>query len=196
MKVLQQKAAMADNVLGKQEGMKGDAMRFLTYCVAVPCDNGVLIYNVMTKEMLLLEGEEGTMIDADNLGASQAFLQGDTELSRYLYENWYIVPQAHNDKQLCLSLCTIARQLYETNMKGCLNSFTILTTTDCNARCFYCYEKGCEQVNMSDETAYNVVEFIKRSCGGREVSLHWYGGEPLFNIAPIDIITNGLERGG
>lgn len=38
--------------------------------------------------------------------------------------------------------------------------FRIWTTTGCNARCFYCFEKGIKSINMNMETAAYVINYI------------------------------------
>ncbi len=196
MKIIQKTDNIARMALGHQKRKEEAAFRFLTYCVAVRCDDGVLLHNVMTKEILLLEGKEAEVLAPEDLNASQVLCQTDTPLFAHLRENWYIVPQGHDDKALCLGLRAVARQLRETRNAGRLTSFSILSTTACNAKCFYCYERGARHEHMTRETALGVVDFIRRSCGGGKVSLNWFGGEPLFNTEPMDIITDGLAEAG
>ncbi len=196
MKVVQEKAPLVEKVLGKQAGQAPEGARFLTYCVAAPCAEGLLLYNVLTKEMLLLDRLESDGIDADELSNSLILKQTASEPFQYLYDNYFIVPQSNDDKELCLSLRTIARELLEVESEGTITGYTILTTTDCNARCFYCYEKGTRRQPMSVSTAHRVVDFIKAHCGGRKVMLSWFGGEPLLNTSPIDIISQDLRSAG
>lgn len=79
----------------------------------------------------------------------------------------------------------------------CFNNapyYRILTTTGCNVRCPYCYEKGTPVVSMDENTAKSVVTFITTTCkAGSPFRLEWFGGEPLINQAAIDIITEGLS---
>lgn len=74
-------------------------------------------------------------------------------------------------------------------------SFRILTTTGCNASCYYCYEKGVTITTMTEDTAYKVADFIK-SNASRDIGvrLEWFGGEPLLNYKVISIITNELRK--
>ena len=74
--------------------------------------------------------------------------------------------------------------------------YTIFTTTDCNARCFYCYEKGSKPITMSEDTALRTADFIARHCGGKEVELAWFGGEPLYNKTVIGIVCRRLRELG
>ena len=77
-----------------------------------------------------------------------------------------------------------------------VKNFTILTATSCNARCFYCYQADCEHINMSEQTARDTAAFIARASGEEEVSLHWFGGEPLCNVKAIDTICSELRDRG
>ena len=40
-----------------------------------------------------------------------------------------------------------------------ITSYSIFTTTDCNARCYYCFEMGRSRMPMNQETALKVVQF-------------------------------------
>lgn len=73
---------------------------------------------------------------------------------------------------------------------------TILTTSDCNARCYYCYEKGIKKQPMTLETAQQVYNYIITNRNGKNVCLHWFGGEPLYNAEIIDYICERLKEDG
>ena len=77
-----------------------------------------------------------------------------------------------------------------------INAFTIFTTMDCNARCFYCYEKGQPRISMTEKIATDVAEFIIKKASNKPVGLRWFGGEPLVNANVIDIICNALINNG
>ncbi len=75
--------------------------------------------------------------------------------------------------------------------------YVIFTTTVCNARCFYCFERNTKHVTMDSQTAEDVAKFIIKTRNTQKpVCLHWFGGEPLCNIAAIDVICNYLESKG
>lgn len=72
-------------------------------------------------------------------------------------------------------------------------TYRILTTTSCNAKCFYCYEEKAKLCEMSIETAKEVSKFItSRSRGAKKIQIQWFGGEPLMNGEVIDLITRGV----
>ena len=49
---------------------------------------------------------------------------------------------------------------------------------------------------MTKETALKVAEYINYKSPANPISLHWFGGEPLFNMKAIDIITGYLRDNG
>ena len=75
-----------------------------------------------------------------------------------------------------------------------INRYNILTTTGCNARCFYCFEDGVDIKTMSSRTAEQVATYIyNNSLNTEMVELRWFGGEPLVNYKAIDIICSNLQ---
>lgn len=97
------------------------------------------------------------------------------------------------------------------------DSAVLLTTTDCNLRCRYCYANAGEQrVNMNQQVAKVAVDFIIRNAKSKKqekCSLGFHGGgEPTLNwsifqfavsyfqekaqgnglIPEIDLATNGM----
>lgn len=154
------------------------ANRFSYYCVQVPTEEGTLLFNTLTRELILLSAEE--YADIYNL--------------EYLKEHWFLVPQDLNEKEFA----DLAKWFYANRQKKSkdITTYTIFPTMDCNARCFYCFELGRARTPMSEETAHKVVEYIKEHCGGRPIRISWFGGEPLFNAAAIDTISEGLRENG
>ena len=162
----------------KKITMKSSTNRLSCYCVESMVEEGVLLFNLLTRELLLLTPEEYTNIN-----------QLD-----YLQDHWFLVPQDIKEKE-CADLikCILANQKKKSNE---ITSYTIFTTTDCNARCFYCFELGCIRVPMTNHTALKVVDYIKAHCGGKPIRITWFGGEPLMNTGVIDTICDGLQREG
>ena len=138
----------------------------------------MLLFNLLTRELIFLTPEEW-----------------ENRLSfDYLKANWFVVPQDCKEKEYA----DLVRWVLSSRKKkaDAITGYTIFTTTDCNARCFYCYEMGRSRIPMSQETARKVVQYIKNHCGGKEVHLAWFGGEPLFNMGVIDTICEGLRLEG
>lgn len=72
--------------------------------------------------------------------------------------------------------------------KFCL---TIMTTLDCNFRCTYCFEKH-KNVEMSSKTIKKIEKMVEKELkkGYTELSVDWYGGEPLLNMQCIIFLSN------
>lgn len=159
----------------KKSGGEG---RLIKYCVQTPVDGGLLLHNGLTRETLLLTEAEAR----------------DLTGNVYLRERWFVVPHSCNEKELT----DLVRWVIQSRRKKSppITTYVLFTTTDCNARCFYCFEKGRSRISMSLETAEKVVRYIKEHCGGEKVTISWYGGEPLYNLQVIDTICDGLRREG
>ena len=83
------------------------------------------------------------------------------------------------------------------NKKQGIERYNILTTTGCNARCFYCYEEGLPIHTMSLEDAEKVANYILRTHNRKNpVYLRWFGGEPLVNSRVMDLISAFLNEHG
>lgn len=169
--------ALTLGILGKAK-QSDNGYRMFQYCVSTPVDEGMLLFNILTRELLLLTEEE-----YDNR------LQLPD-----LRDKWFVVPQETDDKKLTDTVRWVLRAQHKEPEH--ITTYTILTTTDCNARCFYCFEKGRARFPMSEETACKTADFIKSHCGGKKVKLVWFGGEPLYNDKVIDIICDELRDSG
>lgn len=109
-----------------------------------------------------------------------------------LVAKWFFVPKDYNEVTLCRQMRTVAKMI--ASEQKAITNYTIFTTTDCNARCFYCFEKNARRLPMHASVAEKTAGFIAGHCGGKKVSLSWFGGEPLFNREAIDIICRRLRE--
>lgn len=154
--------------------------------VAKETEEGVLFFQTLTKAFCLLdraEFREMTEGKLDPIG----------ELGNYLLRNRFLVPEETDEIATVESVREIFR-IFGRKGEG-IRNFEILPTTDCNARCFYCYEAGCKKMTMTKETALRVCDYVDKSRDGEKlINLAWFGGEPLYNSAAIDVITAELTR--
>lgn len=74
----------------------------------------------------------------------------------------------------------------------------ILTTTACNARCEYCYEKGTPVLWMDERAADDTADFLtaRAENSGGSVALEWFGGEPTLHPGAADRICARLREAG
>ena len=150
--------------------------RLNKFVIKVDVPDGWMLYNTTTGSVVFIEGYD----DLHN------------SLNR-LIEMYFYVPPAFDEVMWVNKL----RETKGTASKNrVINGFTILTTMDCNARCFYCYEKGQPKVSMTEKIANDIANFIIKSSSNTPVDIRWFGGEPLVNIVAIDIICNALTNNG
>ena len=168
MKIIIPTASTFEQVVGRQKRADGERYRLMTYVVQQPVNDGLLLYNTLTCSMVLLSPDEVADLTA----------QGE------LIDRWFLVPQEHDDQKLCRQVRQMAALL--TLAPKVVTTYTILPTTGCNARCFYCY----------DETASKVVRYIVAHRGSETVHISWFGGEPLVNAKVIDQICTELNGQG
>ncbi len=181
MQTIYQTAKPFDQLLKKQKKVAGQTYRPMYYVVEQPVDEGLLLYHTMTKALLLLTPKEAEIYKTTPTALPQ------------LIEQWFLVPQSHDDRLLSRQIRDVAKMLEKSS--DAITHYTILPTTDCNARCFYCYEMGRSRIPMSQETANRTADYIINHCNGEKVTLNWFGGEPLFNKPAITLICQRLKEG-
>lgn len=182
---IQSQNAIFSQIANNQKPTGDTCYRLLVYSLLQPTDNGMLIYNTLSCELLLLEGDEAEhLLDME-----------------YLREHWFVVPEGFDDKKFMQQFRSLYK-LFRPKPHG-ISNYTILTTTDCNARCFYCYEKGRSRIPMTIATADKLVDYIVgnhrkllESDTKAKVGLHWFGGEPLYNNKVIYHICQRLTESG
>ena len=146
------------------------SQRPMKYCVKIDNGNGIVIYNCITLEMIAFDYSE--------------------DVNSYLFKHWFTVPDSFCEKEW---FNQIRQEIKLEDSQKSLHRFTIFTTTECNARCFYCYERGIPQISMTPKVATDTADFIAGQYQGEPHKLHWFGGEPLCNTEAIDIITKKLS---
>ena len=178
MQIIIPTASTFEQMVGLQKRADGQQYRLMTYVLQQPVADGLLLYNTLTCSLVLLTPYEAA----------------DLTAQRELIGRWFLVPQEHDDRKLCRQVRQMAALL--TPAPKVVTTYTILPTTGCNARCFYCYEQGTKPVTMTAETASRVVRYIVAHRGDEEVTLRWFGGEPLVNNKVIDQICTELSQQG
>lgn len=177
------------NVLGRNRIRKGQNRRLLKFCAIYESDAGIAIYNAMTRSLVVMNEEEFESI----------FTDAETEYVDFLIRSYTLVTEDFKDIETMQRL----RKYYEVPLddkylqKGNIHEYTILTTTHCNANCFYCYEKGRSKIHMTQETAEKIGDFITEYAPlDRIIDLRWFGGEPLYNAKIIDTIVGKIRETG
>ena len=174
---------------GKQIVKRSSVYRLMKYVLRLDYKGKVLLHNVVSGQLVLLNHEE---TDAVN-GLPVAFNSNIEQL----VADHYLVPEEYDEHQQVLGLRTVIRKLDDAQGEKPILHYTILPTTACNARCYYCFEQGIPYITMSRDVADDVVEFISTHCGKeRKIVITWFGGEPTVASAIIDRICKGLSKKG
>ena len=177
MKRLFPASELAARLCGKQKAKKDRAYHLSAHTLTVPCEDGLLLYQTLTGALYLLE-------------KSERYADHQEEL----IQSWILVPEGFNEQKQARDVRRIAAML-DSSKKG-ITGFTVLTTTDCNARCFYCFEMGKRRFHMSAGTAHDVAAYMMHASGGKKIRISWFGGEPLYNKNAIEIICEELQSHG
>ena len=173
---------------GYQQKTVGKKYRLNKFCLKIETEDGTLIRNYLTGSIVLLKPVELINFNTDVKCDYVEFLIG----------NWFLVPEEYDEE----AILKIMRERQVIPITDTYldhpSHFTILTTTTCNARCFYCYElkvKGKSAMTM--EMAEKVAKYII-GCApkDRQVTLDWFGGEPLYNADVIDLISSRVRSAG
>ena len=116
------------------------------------------------------------------------------EMAHKLYElGFYVKDNADEFSALQNANKTIKAAL---GQEEC--TFVILTTTKCNAHCYYCYEQGIPAQDIRTKDVIQICSFIEGKCnllrtnGLKKLSIQWFGGEPLLNPTVIATISKRL----
>ena len=175
-------ASLYEKLLGHQKVNDSIKYRLLKFLLFKPVNKGVLVYNLLTKQMILITNQLYDYITDNKIVYSAAL----NELIQY----WFVVP-ANFDEFKCFKQL---KDFYKSiDNEEYINTFTILPTTKCNARCFYCFENNKKRADMSEQVAIDTAKYIKMESKGKGVLIKWFGGEPLCNTKAINIISNYLS---
>lgn len=157
------------NVIGKQPNISSNKYVWSVFTVKTTVKEGDLVYNTFTGSLILLEQDDDCL--------------------DFLINNWFLVSVAINEVLMVNRVRDSLRS--QVSING-ISTYTIFPTTDCNARCYYCFEKGRKKQYMSNETALSAARFILNHSNHNDVTIRWFGGEPLCNTRAVDIICDTL----
>ena len=147
------------------------------YCIEYVCDGVVLLYNFLTLGLISYKNEEFNDI-LEKLVELKYYVSIDYDES----DDVEFVRKVHTETEI--------------NRLNGINSYVIMTTMDCNAKCYYCYEKDRKKIHMPQKIAEDTANYIIKHYHGTPFNLTMFGGEPLYNESVIDIVTQALKDNG
>lgn len=169
----------------------GRTFRMMRYVLRVDHDGRVLLHNAVTGQLAALDPSEAEAIESLPCGVRPEMEE--------LINAHFLVPEEEDEYRRTVNLKHILHRftVAEPYDGAAITSYTILPTTACNARCYYCYEHDVPKVLMSEQTADDTVRFIAEHCGPeKKVNIRWFGGEPTTAVRLIDRICEGLRERG
>ena len=141
-----------------------------------------LVYNTLYGGFARLDTDEYNKIKSLSFGLLES------ETVDLLKINGFIIDSCINETEVYDKARHKIIKLQKVENTG----YVIAVTTDCNARCPYCYEKGTDIIYMDRQCADKVINFIDRNYNGNIINITWFGGEPLLNIEIINYICEKL----
>ena len=186
MIILKNPIVNIEKLVGKQSVTKDAHYRALQYVHTLEVDGDIIACNGVTRCMVRLTSEEAKMLSEGVDYCTDA---------HELIENWFLVPDSHDDYKLCTETRTLLK-IFKKPSKN--RAYSVMTTLDCNARCFYCFQMGRNKnrIHMPIETANAVADYMIKNSAGGVTDILWFGGEPLYNSAVIDVIIDRLRASG
>lgn len=147
-------------------------------------ENYTLLFNTRTCALLQVP----TVLQPQ---LSQCFerLQDDncleqTRLFQFLLQGGFIIDSSFNELD-------DIRYTYFKKLKASKLYLSIMPTLMCNMACPYCFEHH-QDISMDAKAANSIMKFVEEKLRTvNELSLDWYGGEPLLKL---DFIINLQKR--
>lgn len=146
--------------------------------------NETIVYSTLTTSIVVLSREEHHRIFVENDYT-------DAETCVNLLEMGLLFDERKPQDLILMD----SRQKVLNAGRG-ITGVTIAPTMSCNARCYYCFEKGARWGTMDKRTAEAVAQFLIDNCPDKELYISWFGGEPLLATDAIDTITQRLRSAG
>lgn len=168
------------NIIEEQQYIKETIYIDSPYLISVYDKGNKVTKNKLTEEVVITRNIE----------------EEDLE---YLVKHWFKIP-------IFFDIYTIYQKLQQkgnisqnninnTHLLDNIKHAVILTTFDCNAKCYYCYEKDqlCNRdLYLSEKDADKfIARLIKNQT--TKISIGWFGGEPLVNKKIISYISQKLK---
>lgn len=146
-------------------------------------NDGILIYNTFST----------SLVELDDSLYNKIFIDGNYGLheeSETLYEMGFLIDDDIDEGEILKKI----RNEVIINSSEKIGNIIIAPTLECNAHCYYCFEKGQRKGMMDLDTAERLVQFLKENWNGDELGITWFGGEPLIAKNIIDFISKRLKE--
>lgn len=180
MKIIKKSYNVINKILSLQQYDSNKKYKWLVYLYTIKENKEYIIYNLWTGQILALNENE--------------YFSSDQNIEKILVNNWYKIPVEIDDYSLYYSFLQQLQKQYPRKRFNKIKLCTLLTTTACNAQCYYCYEKGIKTEFMTKEIVDNLINFFLQDKIQQPLHLKWFGGQPLLNIEIINYMCEQLNK--
>ena len=158
----------------------------------------VVVSQYSEDEFIWYNTFTGSIVSIKDYEVENISIDEPCNYAEFLVQNYFLVPEQFDEEALVKEYRRRKTVPVTANYLTKLKHFTIMTTTKCNARCFYCYQMHSKhKQHMTEETAHKVAKYIIDSTfDGQNITIGWFGGEPLYNHKIMDIITTKVASSG
>lgn len=162
-------------------------MKLSQYNLVQKIENNTVIYNTLSAGILVLNKEYSEKYNT--LSQTNNFENLDEELKNALNKGKMILADEIDELELVQAHNNLQR-FDENNL-----ALTIAPTLACNFQCPYCYERGRDYHTMNEDITAATISYINEHAKNTDnLSIMWYGGEPLLAVDVIENITKGIEN--
>ncbi len=151
---------------------------------------GCFLYNSLSNTLLELDEAHYCTLEAISENRRKdAGTGADSGFLALLQKNKVLVGEGEEERILLSRHYRRQSICFDTSRLG----LTLCPTLACNFRCPYCFEQSQQNGTvMSAETVTRLLNFIQGYKAIRQLSLVWYGGEPLMAFNVICDITEKI----
>jgi len=159
--------------------------KYVVFTKRINKKNDRILFSTRSNKLLLISESVYSAIKSENLKKIPKYLQ------LKLYESKILIDRNENELLTVINenKSKVAQQLdrlYE----------IIQPTADCNLSCSYCGQIH-SKINMSDEIIDRLVNRILYKIKAnkfKELTVGWFGGEPLMAMDEMRVITEKLKN--
>ena len=167
--------------------MSNFALKYSKYNIPFSFESKIGIFNCYTREVEFVTKNIYSSITKNDFSCLSHKLLYNLINKKIICNDDLVFNKLYHDR---------VKRISETDNENL--TIILLTTTFCNANCYYCYQHSknnkLEMSNMTIDIADKVIDYIKLNSKNKKVSLWFFGGEPLVNSACIDYICNKLTE--
>lgn len=154
-------------------------MKKSIFNIEIKLQEEVLIYNTLTFSMIKISMQDWNDI---------ARLDEMDLIS--LVEMGFLVKDEADEFLKWKKYADMASQKRKQNS----NTFVIAPTLNCNANCWYCFERGAEKRVMEESVIAEIINSIKSIDTSKTIKLIWFGGEPMLALPTIEKISKEILK--